>query len=205
MLGDEVNPSLNVGALYFGEAMYIAADDAAAGNSHNNASYRRMRFNQNANLTPTFLFPGVTPAPTTQRSKPAIQAWSDYGGGTDANGQPIADANACVRAIDVPGDGRMWVAHKIVDNGNGTWRYEYAVMNMTSDRSGASFTVPIAPGRSSPTRASATSRPFRRAVQLGRLDVHRGRDRRVVDVRGDLCAEPQRQRAPLGDDVQLLV
>ena len=143
VLGDEVNPASNSGALYFGEAIYIAADDAAAGNSWNNASYRRMRFLSNSVFSSTFAIPGVNPAPTTQRTRPAIQAWRDYGGGLDANGQPIADPNIRLQPIDVPGDGRLWVAHKVTDNGNGTWRYEYAVFNLTSDRCAASLTIPV--------------------------------------------------------------
>ena len=40
----DVNPALNAGALYYGEAQYVRADDAAAGHQNNNASYRPMTF-----------------------------------------------------------------------------------------------------------------------------------------------------------------
>src|SRR5438477_5351516 len=35
----DIDPALNRGALYFAEAIYVAADDAAAGNRNNNGSY----------------------------------------------------------------------------------------------------------------------------------------------------------------------
>jgi hypothetical protein len=48
--------------------------------------------------------------------------------------------------IDVPGDGRFAVAHTVKDNGNGTWRYEYAIQNINSHRSGNSFSIPVPNG-----------------------------------------------------------
>ena len=38
---------------------------------------------------------------------------------------------------------RYAAAAKATDLGNGEWRYEYAVQNLNSDRSGASFAVPV--------------------------------------------------------------
>lgn len=157
---DEIDPAQNPGALYFAEGLYITPDDAQAGNSWNNASYRRMRFSpadppQPEGFVSTFLSPELTPLDETHRTRPAIWAWHDVGGGVDSSGQPIADPNVRIQPIDIPGDGRIFIAHKVTDNGNGTWRYEYAVMNLTSDRSGASLVIPI------PTGTSITAPGFR--------------------------------------------
>jgi hypothetical protein len=38
------------------------------------------------------------------------------------------------------------VGYRVTDLGGGTWRYEYAVYNMYSDRSAGSFSVPIPTG-----------------------------------------------------------
>jgi hypothetical protein len=40
----------------------------------------------------------------------------------------------------------MYVGGRAIDNGNGTWRYEYAIQNLNSDRAGGSFSVPIPAG-----------------------------------------------------------
>lgn len=119
---DDINPTLNAGALYFVEGQYVAADDAAWGNNHNNASYRRVSFN--ASYTINFL------APTVQQ-QPAIMAW--------AANQPGVQ----LHAVDVANDGRFWVGSAATDNGNGTWSYEYAIHNLNSDRSGQAFRIPI--------------------------------------------------------------
>lgn len=78
---------------------------------------------------------------------PAIQAWRDHGLGVG-----IPDTSVTVFPVDVPpnadipgdvGEGRYWVAYKVRNNNNGTWRYEYAIYNLTSDLAGGSFIVPV--------------------------------------------------------------
>lgn len=115
---------------YFAEGIYITLDDTASGNNSNNASYRRMTVN---GATRVF-----TLVDQTQRRKPAIHAWKDYGGpgGT-------ADPNVILNSYDVQGDGRFWFASKATDLGNGQWHYEYALYNLTSDRSAGSVSVPV--------------------------------------------------------------
>ncbi|MFO0832462.1 MAG: hypothetical protein U0637_11575 [Phycisphaerales bacterium] len=129
----------NVNAQYFAEGIYVSTRDAAAGNRNNNASYKRVTVvNNGATLTPTG---------TVGRGVPAIQAWHDHGLGAN-----LPDNSVVVAAVDVPadpalpgdtGEGRYWVAYKARDNGNGTWRYEYAIYNLSSDLAGGSFTVPV--------------------------------------------------------------
>ena len=113
----------NAGAMYFIEGHYIAPDDAAAGNDDNNASYRRVNIDA---ITHNLSFPGLT-----QAQKPGIRAWQDNGIGVT------------LTHIDVPDDGRFTLGHKVSDNGDGTWHYEYALYNMNSDRSGQAFRVPV--------------------------------------------------------------
>jgi hypothetical protein len=64
-------PANNPGALFFGEAVYVTPDDAAAGNGANNASYRRIT------IAPTTWV--LTLVDSTQRRKPAINAWKEHG------------------------------------------------------------------------------------------------------------------------------
>ncbi len=66
------------------------------------------------------------------RTMPAITAWT----------------GATVERIEpAPGlDGIGYVAHKVTGPVNGVWHYEYAVNNLTLDRSIQSFSVPLACG-----------------------------------------------------------
>ncbi|MFN7020795.1 MAG: hypothetical protein ACK4WH_05635 [Phycisphaerales bacterium] len=131
----DLNPALNAGAQYFVEGQYVTQDDAAAGHSANNTSYRKVNFNYSpSNITYTW-------AGNTQCTKPAIQAWRDHGLGAN-----IPDPGVTIVSVDVPGDGRFWVAAKVTDNADGTWHYEYAIQNLTSDRSAGGVRVPLVLG-----------------------------------------------------------
>ncbi|MGE4618497.1 MAG: proprotein convertase P-domain-containing protein [Planctomycetota bacterium] len=43
-----------------------------------------------------------------------------------------------------PIDGRCYLAHKVTDNGNGTWHYEYSVYNLDMSRNAGSLLIPVA-------------------------------------------------------------
>ena len=131
---DLVNPTLNPGALYFVEGEYVTQDDAAAGNNWNNCSYRRVSISTSSTRT-------LTLRETVFQETPAIAAWHDHGLGIG-----VPDPGVTLAKVDVPNDGRFWVGAKATDNGDGTWHYEYAVQNITSDRSGGYFSVAIASG-----------------------------------------------------------
>lgn len=136
----DLNPANNAGAIYFVEGQYVDDDDAAAGNGLNNASYRRFTPNWNAGTgTVTSISFGAN---TTQRQKPAIQAWQDN------------DASVTIVNADAPNDGRFFVGYKVTNNGNGTWTYEYAVQNLNSERAARGFSVQV------PTPSSATAIGF---------------------------------------------
>lgn len=130
-----LDPAQNVGALYFVEGVYVGTQDSLTGNMLNNASHKRVTV-------------GASPhALTLQGSMrvgiPAIQAWRDHGGGVG-----IPDTTVNISNIDIPNEGRFIVAHAARPLGAGKWRYEYAVFNLNSDRSGGSFSVPMPPGAS---------------------------------------------------------
>ena len=114
----DVDPALNSGARYFIEAMYIAADDHAAGNGDNNASWREIGFNSISD--PYVLANGPQ---ETKAGHPAIRAWAGI------------DPSVTLSEAHAPEDGLILVGVKVVDNGDGTWDYEYAINNLNCDRS----------------------------------------------------------------------
>ncbi len=128
-LNDDLNPALNSGAVYFSEGIYIHPDDAAAGNSANNASYRQFNVGSFSgggyNLSTT--------GPTNQQ-KAALAAWKTF------------NTQVTLVNVDVPGDGRFTVGFLASDLGGGQWHYEFAVFNLNSHRSGGTFSVPIGEG-----------------------------------------------------------
>ena len=124
---DDINPALNVGAVYFVEAQIVAPDDAAAQQDDNNAAYRRLII-AGTNFFPTFALDGET-----IREEPAIRAWK------------MTDPTVVETAVRVPGEGLFILAARAEDLGNGRWSYEYAMQNLNSDRSARSFSLPIDP------------------------------------------------------------
>jgi hypothetical protein len=120
---NDVLPSANPGAWYFAEGHYIAADDAAAGNSVNNAAYRRV----NVTGTSTALTMSTVAGFSTQRTLPAIYGWT------------VAEPGVTVRSVVVPNEGTFNIAYKVTALANGMYHYEYMLHNLNSDRSAASF------------------------------------------------------------------
>ena len=119
-------------SLYFVEGVYVATDDAQWGNWLNNASYRQVALGGGFELLAT----GVM-----YETVPAILAWHDHG-----NGINVPDESVQIVNVDVPDEGRFVAAAKARDNGDGTWRYEYAVFNLNSHRSGGSLSIPVPVG-----------------------------------------------------------
>ncbi len=119
----ELDPTLNPGARYWVEGQYVTADDAAAGNGLNNASYREVTVSAgtyNLNL-----------AGNTIREVPAITVW------------PTLDAAVELVNVDVntPPVERFHAARKVTDLGGGVFHYEYSIHNLNSDRSGRALTI----------------------------------------------------------------
>lgn len=123
---DDVNPSLNSGALYFGESQYVATDEQPI-NRYNNCTWRRVNVGSASGGGWNMSFTGSS---ITQQ--PAIYAW------------PANESGVTLVNVDVPGDGRLILGYKVSDLGGGMWHYEYALYNMNSHRSVGAFTVPAA-------------------------------------------------------------
>lgn len=125
----DIDPAQNSGAQYFFEALYIANDDSLAGNGRNNYSHIPITIDSTTS-TPVASGP-------TQRMRPAIKAWRDLDPSVTEVNADYIESNLTARFV---------VSAKATDNGNGTWNYEYAVLNMNANRSGRAFTVPVATG-----------------------------------------------------------
>ena len=124
----DLDPTRNPGARWFAEGHYVAYDDALAGHAHNNASYREVSFSPNGSA-----FRG-TLIGSTIREQPAIMAW------------PVASPSAVVQTLDDSDTGRFYVGSNVIDNEDGTWRYEYAIHNLNSDRAGQAFSIEVPVG-----------------------------------------------------------
>lgn len=131
----DLDPAQHPGARYFIEAHYVAADDAAAGMAANNASHREVA----VTVDPL----DVEPIDETVRGLPAITAWGRLRPG-------VVDST-----VDVPGDGRLFVASAAAEVSAGIWEYEYAVFNLDSHRSVGGLAVPL-PGEAGVTDVGFT-------------------------------------------------
>ncbi|MFN0057133.1 MAG: immunoglobulin domain-containing protein [Planctomycetota bacterium] len=112
------------GALYFVSSHYVTPDEPAFGTHLNNEAYRRVLVSGSFDLNTT----GIT-----EREKYAIEAWVDQ------------DPSVTMTIVDVASDGRFIVCAKAVPDG-ANWRYEYAIQNYNSHRSGASLSIPLPVG-----------------------------------------------------------
>jgi hypothetical protein len=125
---DDIAPELNEGATYFVEAQYVHVQDAAAGNGANNASFRPARFE----LLGGTLRLALTG--TTERARPAVQAWAD------------ADPSVRVIPVDIPGEGRLHLAIRSGALPDGGMQHVVALHNLNSDRSVRSLFLEFSQG-----------------------------------------------------------
>ena len=128
VLTDDVDPALHPTAQYLGEAQYVTPDDSAAGNGANSVSYCLL---SRPGTTSGGSFRLNVVNGSTVRELGAIRGWQ------------ALDPSVVIKDIFVPGEGMFVAGSNVIDNGDGTWRYEYAVFNNNSDLSGQSFTVPL--------------------------------------------------------------
>jgi len=117
----------NPGAIYIAEAQYVSEHDHGAGNGRNNVSWRRI------NLTANSISGASYP---NNMFDPAMYAWQDFDPAVNIN--EVVNANEGGAGID----GHYVVGYKTTNLGGGLWRYEYAVHNLTSDRSMGAFSIP---------------------------------------------------------------
>ena len=127
---DDLNPSLNAGALYYGESQYIHLDEVPGTPAHdNNNSHRRMLVGSFTSGAYNLSFTG-----STQQTQPALQAWQ------------VQNPDVTIETYIDPEGGTFWLAYLVTDNGDGTWHYEYAFMNMNSHAAAREFSVPVPKG-----------------------------------------------------------
>ena len=128
----DVTPAQNLGARYFAEGQYVTADDSQAGNHKNNASWREIQFSSVSNMT------GVST--TMHVGQPGIHAWKSV------------DPAVTIVEMMVPDEGGAGVhgwyflGYRVTENLDGTWNYNYALQNLTSDRGVRSFVLPLSSG-----------------------------------------------------------
>ena len=126
----DLDPAANVGAAYFFETFYVARDDVDA---MNNAAWKPFA------VTVQDQFAQWQFAQTSATTPPnpgfALNAWSGAQ-------QTILAQQVPVNEFSSP-DGRCLLAAKAIDQGNGTWRYEYALMNIDMDRQVGRFEVDV--------------------------------------------------------------
>lgn len=113
---------MTAGGSYFVGSQYVSPDDAEAGNQNNNASYRPVNVNGTSLQATSF----------TRREQAPIYAWKQM--------NPAVE----IQEVFVPEEGMFNLASLAIDNGDGTWTYQYALHNQTSHRSADSFAVPNA-------------------------------------------------------------
>jgi hypothetical protein len=142
---EDLDPTLNSGALYWMEGHYVVRDDARAGNGLNNASYRPVTVGSRPNLDIAFVG-------TTVRETPAIFAWQAEDPQVD-----IVQADRLTSFLGEPADppatGQTYPDYSVVERFHAAWRvtpavaegfnyhYEYAIYNMNSDTSADGFSV----------------------------------------------------------------
>ena len=121
---------MDTASTYISEAQYVDPSDALGGNNNNNASYRLSELTGGpTNYTLAFTGPTV-------REDPAIRAWA------------VLDPGVILQSVQVPGSdgGQFNLGCKRIDNGNGTWHFEYCVQNLNCHDSAAGFSVQFASG-----------------------------------------------------------
>ena len=132
----DLDPALNAGAQYWCEVVYICTDEAEA-QRYNNYSVRQATVGAFSGGQYNMSFTGST-IPLI----PAVQRWAQI------------DAGVSISFVDVPNDGRLYLARKVTNLGGGQHNYEYALFNMNSDRGACRIAIPL------PSGASATDIGF---------------------------------------------
>lgn len=125
----DLDQSLHANATYYAEGYYIVSDD---GNHMNNAAWKPIGVAGVAGGTWTISMSNALIQPVTGF---AIDAW------TDARQTVIAQEVPPVEFVSP--DGRCILAAKTRKLNFGTWRYEYAILNVDMDRKVGSFSIPI--------------------------------------------------------------
>ena len=125
----DLEPTGGAGAArYFGECVAVAADDAAAGNSADNATYRELGVSGSGSAW-TFSLTS-----TAHSGEDGLAAWA------------ASESGVRIVEIRIPNEGVLVLASRVTPLGGTRYHYEYALRNRDSDLGVASFSVPIPSG-----------------------------------------------------------
>ncbi len=147
----DLDPAQNSGAQYWCEVVYICTDEAEP-QRYNNYSVRQTTVGALSGGQYNLSFAGST-LPMIS----AVQRWAQI------------DAGVALSFVDIPGDGRIYLARKVTNLGGGQYHYEYALFNMNSDRGAQAISIPL------PSGATATDLGF------NDVDYHSGEPYSLTD------------------------
>jgi len=158
---DDVRGDTNAGAYYFVDCQYTTQDDVQWGNGRNNYAARILKAD-------TLFNSSVTYFGNTYRRTTALELWSRMDPTVALSTVDLVEQTMSVTdrwrhwtaalpdAAVLPSgqwvtstmnqNTRFFVASKAINNGDGTFDYEYAVMNLNSHRGGGSFSVRLPSG-----------------------------------------------------------
>ncbi len=128
----DLDPLENAFSEYIVEGYYVHFEDVLP---LNNAAWKRIT-SITGSVGGTWNF-AMAPLGADMEIGFAIDAW------TGAEATILAQEIPVVKGVSP--DGRCDLRAKATSNGDGTWHYEYAILNIDMDRKGGSFTVPVDP------------------------------------------------------------
>ncbi len=130
---NDLDPGQNPDAVYYGAGQYVQSEDSDFGNQDNNASHRRVRIISGSNGGGWNLgFLGGT-----VREEPVIFGWET----TDPS-VTIIPVNLPEPAVAGDNTGLIYLGYDVSENNDGTWHYEYAMNNVSSDNRVRGLRIP---------------------------------------------------------------
>ena len=151
----DLDPKMHPGAQYFVELYIVSADDIDHTNS---LGWKKVSLGEVVGGERQYR---LAEGPAVEGS--VLAAW------TGASVQSVPDSPE--------GDGRSYVAVSTNNNGDGTWRYEYAVYNLDMDRGVVSFELAIDPDVAVENVAFHAMPSFEEGFSRDPWDVSRDGDR----------------------------
>ncbi len=117
------------GARWFVEAMYLASDEASAGNQNDNASWREFHVSPvGGGFDMSFGMESVHAGET------ALTAWAQ------------TTPEVAVVPVDIPGDGRIYAGLRVLPLPGGSFRWDLAIQNFNSHEAVSYVSLPIPTG-----------------------------------------------------------
>ncbi len=117
------------GARWFVEALYLASDEASAGNLGDNASWREFHVTPvGGGFDMSFGAEPVHPGET------AMTAWAE------------TTPEVAIVPVDIPNDGRVYLGLRVLPLSNGGFRWDLAIQNFNSHEGVSFVSMPITNG-----------------------------------------------------------